>query len=185
MKKLFIVLCFSSFLLSFSQEKDIPNFNKNEIKGNALFLVIGSPEFTYERLLNEESGVGITLGFALDQQFETKFSLSPYYRFYFGKKPAAGFFVEGFGMFNSITIEDYTYSSSNYPYGSTYNTYVKGESYSDFAVGFGIGSKWVTKKGFLFEINAGVGRNLINSEKNDFYDHTYVGKFGLTMGYRF
>jgi hypothetical protein len=172
MKKLFIVLCLTSSLFGFSQEKETIDFKRNELKGNALFLVLGAGEFTYERLLNEESGAGVSLFFNYDDNFDTKFSLTPFYRFYFSKKPAAGFFVEGFGMLNSY--DSYVYNNSSY------NSNI--ENRTDFALGFGLGSKWITKKGFLFEINAGVGRNLFNSSDTDF---EIVGRGGITLGYRF
>lgn len=51
-------------------------------------------------------------------------------------------------------------------YGSTYyyeNTgnlsSIDKNRFTDFALGFGVGSKWITKKGFVFEINVGLGRN--------------------------
>lgn len=178
MRKLFVVLCFSSFLFGYSQEKETIDFKRNELKGNALLLVIGAGEFTYERLLDEESGVGISLFFNYDDQFYTKFSLTPFYRFYFSKKPAAGFFVEGFGMLNSY--DSYVYNNNSYDLNNSYNSNI--ESRTDFALGFGLGSKWITKKGFLFEINAGVGRNLFNSSDTD---NEIVGRGGITLGYRF
>lgn len=176
--------------LGFAQETETKTttevteeLKKNELKVNALMLVVGMPEFTYERLLNEESGVGVSVAFALIDEIETKFTLSPYYRFYFGKKPAAGFFVEGFGMLNLIDVEDELY----YEYDNETDTYttLEGDKYLDFALGFGIGAKWMTKSGFLFEINSGIGRNLFNNDKNDYYDHTFVGKGGIILGYRF
>ena len=178
MRKLFVVLCFSSFLFGYSQEKETIDFKRNELKGNALLLVIGAGEFTYERLLDEESGVGISLFFNYDDQFYTKFSLTPFYRFYFSKKPAAGFFVEGFGMLNSY--DSYVYNNNSYDLNNSYNSNI--ESRTDFALGFGLGSKWITKKGFLFEINAGVGRNLFNSSDTN---NEIVGRGGITLGYRF
>ena len=69
MKKLFILMCLTSSLFGFSQEKETVDFKRNELKGNALLLVIGAGEFTYERLLNEESGVGVSLFFNYDDQF--------------------------------------------------------------------------------------------------------------------
>ena len=108
MKKFFILLCLSSFLFGFSQEKETVDFKRNELKGNALMLVAGAVEFTYERLLNEESAVGVSLFVSYDNNIDTNFSLTPYYRFYFGKKPAAGFFAEGFGMLNNFQFSDYT-----------------------------------------------------------------------------
>ncbi len=184
MKKILTIICLGFASLGYSQDKIEESFKKNEIKGNAISLVFGYPEFSYERILNNESSIGVSIGFAADKNIDTKFTLSPYYRFYFGKKPAAGFFVEGFAMVRSIKLQkNYYYSNYNDP--SYYEHYVKDESYTDFALGFGLGSKWITKKGFLFEINAGIGRNLTNSDKNDFYDLTIVGKGGITVGYRF
>ncbi|MFV8345663.1 DUF3575 domain-containing protein [Flavobacterium sp. ZB4P13] len=177
MKKLFVIMCLSSFLFGFSQEKETTDFKKNELKGNALMLVAGAVEFTYERLLNEESGAGVSLFFSYDEDVYTKFSLTPYYRFYFGKKPAAGFFAEGFGMLN-------TYQGETYYYNNGMSTTIKEEQITDFALGFGLGGKWVTKKGFVFELNAGVGRNLFNEKSND-YDQKIVGRGGITLGYRF
>ncbi len=176
MKKLFALICLSVFAFGYSQEKEKEkiDFPRNEIKGNALFLVIGALEGTYERLLNEESGVGVSLFVPYDNSIDVNFSLTPYYRFYFGKKPAAGFFVEGFGMLNS-------YDDTIYLTGT--NSYIeKDVTRTDFALGFGLGAKWMTKNGFLFEINAGVGRNLFNSSDSDF---EIVGRGGITLGYRF
>lgn len=176
MKRLFVLLCLSIFTFGYSQDDKQVDFQKNEIKGNALFLVAGALEVSYEHLLNEESGVGVSLFVSYDESINTKFSLTPYYRFYFGKKPAAGFFVEGFGMLNS-------YSDDYYVYDSNFNeTTIDGENITDFALGFGLGGKWVTKKGFIFEINGGVGRNLFNSSDNDY---EIVGRGGITLGYRF
>lgn len=174
MKKLFVLLCLSFFTFGYSQDKEKFDFPKNEIKGNALFLVAGALEVTYERLLNEESGVGVSLFVPYDNEIDVNFSLTPYYRFYFGKKPAAGFFVEGFGMLNS-------YDDSIYTQANNYSNLVE-VTRTDFALGFGLGAKWVTQKGFVFEINGGVGRNLFNSSDSDF---EIVGRGGITLGYRF
>jgi hypothetical protein len=173
MKKLFVLLCLSIFSFGYSQEKI--DFPKNEIKGNALFLVAGALEVTYERILNEESGVGVSLFVPYDNDIDVNFSLTPYYRFYFGKKPAAGFFVEGFGMLNSYDDTIYTGQNNN-------NSTHKDVTRTDFALGFGLGAKWITQKGFVFEINSGVGRNLFNSSDTDY---EIVGRGGITLGYRF
>ena len=172
MKKLLVMLCLTVFTFGYSQDKETAYFNKNEIKGNALMLVAGAFEVTYERILNEESGAGVSLFVPYDNTIGTKFSLTPYYRFYFGKKPAAGFFAEGFGMINSYQYNNNTYYNGNSNAGTN----------TDFALGFGIGGKWITKKGFVFEINGGVGRNLFNSNNTDY---KIVGRGGITLGYRF
>lgn len=188
--KILLLLLLIVNFCSYSQEKESVPFKKNEIKLNALMLIAGAFEVTYEHLLNDESGVGVSVFASFDKDIDTKFSLSPYYRFYFGKKPASGFFAEGFGMLNTYEREGY----SNYDYntGALVNV-VPDKNITDFALGFGIGAKWVTKKGFLFELNGGVGRNLFNSSNkdNDYYDNYYeddyqiVGRGGFSIGYRF
>lgn len=169
------VLMVTAFGFGQEKEKDKVSSKKYEIKGNVLFLVAGALELTYERILNEESGAGVSLFIPYDNTIGTKFSITSYYRFYFGKKPAAGFYAEGFGMLNS-----YTQEASN---GNFLSGYIgPRKDVTDFALGFGLGGKWITKKGFVFEINSGVGRNLFNSKSTDYL---VVGRGGVTLGYRF
>jgi hypothetical protein len=47
------------------------DFNRNELKGNALFLVLGAVEVTYERILNEDTGLGVSVFFVAEDDFET------------------------------------------------------------------------------------------------------------------
>ena len=56
------------------------------------------------------------------------------------------------------------------------------ENITDFALGIGLGGKWITKSGFIGELNLGFGRNLFNSDR---YDYEIIGKVGITLGYRF
>ena len=177
MKKIilaFLVL-FSVFTMNAQNEDIAGDFNtkKNEIKVNALFLVIGAIDFTYERLLNEESGIGLNVVVPYDEEIKDnlEYFISPYYRFYFGKKYAAGFFLEGFGMLNSID-QDFNFFSDE----------DEREYVTDFALGIGLGGKWVTKGGFIGEVNLGVGRNLFKSEETDI---DFISKFSISIGYRF
>lgn len=188
MKKLITLLVLLSMQFSFSQEKpkdSIPDFRKNEIKINALFLILGAFEGTYERSINEESAVGASVTFLLDNEndINTAFALSPYYRLYFGKKPVSGFFVEGFGLYSVINYDNsyYTYDPNNSGY------YIEStDKVSAFALGIGLGGKWYTKSNILFEINAGIGRNLSISSDNPNNDYSRItGKFGINIGYRF
>lgn len=151
------------------------SFKKNEIKGNALALILGSIAVTYERILNEESAVGFALTVPVnDYVFEINYTATAYYRYYFGDKPAAGFFGEAFGMLNSV--DDYVYDDD---FSSFYNQ----REVTDFAIGVGLGGKWVTNKGLILELNAGVGRNLFNGQFER--DYTIIGRGGVSIGYRF
>jgi hypothetical protein len=67
----------------------------------------------------------------------------------------------------------------------TYNYYIlQRTKVTDFALGFGLGGKWVTKSGVIFEINTGIGRNLFYKEDNVNRDK-FVSKGGISIGYRF
>ncbi|PIA78617.1 hypothetical protein BFR04_03525 [Gaetbulibacter sp. 4G1] len=182
MKKAYLLLLVAILLSTslFSQEETndetISSENFNEFKLNGLYLVLGAFDVTYERTINEESafGLNVFLPFDDDVNDDVNYYISPYYRFYFGNKYAAGFFVEGFGMLNSIN--DYRLSSDGF------DTILQEENITDFALGIGLGGKWITNSGFIGELNLGFGRNLFN---NDRYDYEIIGKIGISVGYRF
>ncbi|MDY0780341.1 DUF3575 domain-containing protein [Tenacibaculum sp. IB213877] len=174
MKKIIIFLVLAISINAFSQEQEktseTNNHRANELKLNGLYIVAGAIEVTYERLLNEETGIGISAMVPLSEDIkdELQYYISPYFRKYFGSKYAAGFFVEAFGMLNSADRNDFLSSTD--------------EFVTDFALGIGVGGKWVTKGGFIAELNLGFGRNLFNSNQD--YNNT-VGKAGITVGYQF
>lgn len=182
MKKIIQVafLTLSFFGANAQEVEPIEDVQKqNEVKLNGLYLVLGAFEATYERLLNEESGVGVSVFIPFDDDVndDLNYYISPYYRFYFGKKYATGFFVEGFGMLNS-------YKSNTVVFNDLFDLVATNEeNVTDFALGIGIGGKWVTSRGMFAEINFGVGRNLFNS--NDFDDYEFVGKAAISIGFRF
>ena len=152
-------------------ENEVPQDNVWEIKGNALYLILGAVELTAERSLNSESALGLTVFLPYDSELreEIQYYISPYYRLYFGNKFTSGFFLEGFAMLNS--------SDRDYFFDDETNDFV-----TDLALGIGLGGKWITKSGFIGEISFGIGRNLFNSAETDM---DFVGKGGITVGYRF
>lgn len=184
--KNYILVFFLLFAVMASQAQNDSvmknNFGRNEVKLNSLFLILGAFEPSYERNLSEGSSAGISLFILLDDEnldVGYNYYLSPYYRIFFGKKYAAGFFLEGFGMLNSMEREYYNNSQSgDYSYLE--------KDVTDFALGFGLGGKWLTKGGFVFEVTGGIGRNLFNNSNSDYYDYSpIIGKFGFNLGYRF
>jgi hypothetical protein len=137
-------------------------------------------DVSYERLLNEESSIGVGTLFSLDNKSEgldeyRTFSITPYYRQFFSSQYAQGFFVEVFTMLHSG--KEYYYSYEDFPpYDSIENT----KKYTDFAVGISVGGKWVSKRGFVAEVYAGIGRDMLNQS-----DIEVVGRGGISIGYRF
>lgn len=177
MKKSLLLLCVCCLTFGYSQEKKQDNalLRKNELKLNAAAMILGVFEVTYERIIDEESAFGTSLFLYADDEIATKFRLTPYYRYYFGRKPASGFFAEGFASIN-------TYENTTMTYNSNMGYNYKTENNTDFAIGNGVGGKWITKKGVIFEIYGGVGRNLLNSDNSDFQ---VIGRAAISVGYRF
>lgn len=188
MKKLILIaiLCFPVLVINAQETETVENPEKqNELKINMTNLIgFKWVDFTYERILNEESAIGAGLLFSLDQNQDTgldeyrTFSFTPYYRHFFSNKYAKGFFVEAFGMLHSGEEEIYIEAfDSN---GNFIDSSYRGENYTDFAVGISAGGKFVTKRGFIAEIYLGIGRDLLGNS-----DIEVVGRGGVSLGYRF
>ncbi len=177
MKKLITTVCLFAFFIGFSQDQKAPDLKKYELKGNAFLLLAGALDVSYEKYLNDNSSYGASVFIAYDKAFDKKFSLTPYYRIYFGNKRVSGFFIEGFGMINNYKTKAYTLENMNY-------IAVRKATVNDFALGFTLGGKWITKSGVIFELNAGLGRNLFYKEDN--VDRMeFVGRGGIGIGYQF
>ena len=160
---------------------------KNENRQNDVMIspieLIAAPllNVSYERLLNENSGLGLNAIFYLGNDDENySFSqLSPYYRMYFGKKYASGFFVEGFVPIT--TIKDEIFYSYYYPDQGYFDYSSDTKTKTMLGIGVGFGGKWVAKKNIIFEASVGVGR-LFGSDENF---TSVTGKGMLGIGYRF
>jgi len=97
----------------------------------------------------------------IDDDVDVNYIFTPYYRFFFGKKYAAGFFLEGnAAVFN----EDYLNSTE-----------------TGFGLGFGLGGKFLTKSNWTGELLIGLGRTLMNSDKTS---EAYP-RIGISFGKRF
>lgn len=174
----FIIVCFTTYA-----QQDEPLL-KNEVRINAFNLMMfKSLDLTYERALNDESSVGINTMFSLDgsSRFDKNgpyyyegFTLTPYYRIYFGKKDNAGFFAEGFIM---LATGEYDYYFDDSLNGDEDDF----GDFTDLAVGFSVGAKFVSKRNFIGNIHAGVGRYFIEDE----FAPSVVGRFSISFGWRF
>ncbi|MEJ6674087.1 MAG: DUF3575 domain-containing protein [Polaribacter sp.] len=197
MKKilLFLLVTFVSLSIT-AQEFEGPKENrypekvekKNELKLNAFNLIaFAALDISYEKVISANSSYGVAIFYNFsdyendDITFPKKFSITPYYRWFFSEyQYAQGFFIEGFGMLN--TFQDF-YDSYDYN-----NNYSKIETQTSFALGISVGGKFVLKEGFTAEVLAGVGRNLIKGESQEDYNtfqNEIIGRFGVSLGYRF
>lgn len=196
MKKITLLVLLVATTISFAQEKESlypQDVNKKyEVKLNAFSLIVfSSLDVSYEYLLNKDSsfGVGVFYNFNdvnNDLYYPKRFSLTPYYRWYFTEtRFARGFFVEGFGMLNTYEDKDYnSYYDNNGNYINSNETFKE----TDFALGISVGGKFTIKSGFTVEVYGGVGRNLFNNDdNNNNYDleNDLITRGGISLGYRF
>lgn len=180
--KIFItIILLLAISVCFAQEKESKK-RVNEAKLNVFnALIFKSIDLTYEYLINDESAVGLSFMVNLNDDYSDgptyneEYSITPYYRHFFSRKYAMGFFIEAFGMFNKQEVDEYDYY---------FEEQVVNVGYSNnFALGFSLGGKFVSSKGFVFEFFGGIGRNLFIS--NSLNSTEFVPRLGISLGYRF
>jgi len=175
MKKLilaFVILVCN--LNVFAQKSD-----NNEIKFNVPLAIYGLPEISYERIVEDNMAVGLSVSIAAERPYNyltdkgipERSIFCSYYRLYFGQKKAAGFYIEGNMAVSSqkeVNIPDY--------FGGTVTP-----SYSSTGFGFGgaIGFKLLTKNGFTGDIYGGWGRLFGDNVYNSY------PRVGICIGKRF
>lgn len=164
MKNMILISALLISVAMYSQEDKLGISGKNEIKVNGLNTILGFPEISYERILNDESGMGFSIGFSADDSIDYKFGVTPYYRFYFGKKRAAGMFLE-----SNLSI--FSAESDNN----------ESENLIGGGFGIGIGGKFLTNNGWIGELIVGAGRNFMNEEG---LGGAYP-RVGISLGKRF
>lgn len=180
MKKILLVSALVAGLSTLNAQETASAERQNDIMISPIELIAGPVlNVSYERLLNENSGIGINGLFDLQNDEDYSFNqISPYYRMYFGKKYASGFFVEGFVP---ITMTNDTHYIPHYDSNNYYTSPVE-EKNTTLGIGVGFGGKWVARKNIIFEASAGIARRF---GLDSHYDSAITGKGMLGIGYRF
>lgn len=208
---LFILL----FTQAFSQDIQQVEVIKSDKQVTELFDELGDKEIKidvidllaqpalnigYEKINDSYSSFGADLYLNLNDissadSWAEKISLNPFYRFYFLNKTdfgGEGYFVEAFLKLSYLHYDRDTYYYGPDPGIPYYES--EDEKTFDIAPGFGIGRKWVNRKGWTFEYMIGVGRFLFTDNSNDNSDSDYsvdirrpdaTFKGGISIGKRF
>ena len=167
------------------------NVGQNELSLNVLnVLIFGALEGSYERILNDNTSLGFEV-FAkvfnknegedvdLSKVYAKDFSVTSKFKYFLKEDvKASGFYGEAFGMISDGT-NDKEIDRVDPLTGQTH-TVEEERAFTDFALGFGIGGKFVAKQGFLMDVSFGLGRNLFHKDSPDI-----VVLPSASVGYRF
>lgn len=155
---------------------------KNELSIGALNLVaFGALDIAYERIITPNTSWAVEafiLALNRDNEdiaeaYRKDFSVTGKVKYFFSDRSAWGFYVSGLAMISSGDDEELFFNQDG-----SFRT--ETDNYTDLALGFGLGGKFVAKQGFFLDLNAGIGRNLFSS-----VSPTIIGQFGVNLGYRF
>ncbi len=196
MKKIILIVIniFISQLLIAQNQSDVPSRDstKNEISINPINIVaFAALDIGYERILTANTTLGFDVFYRFsdnidtdndiidrDGIFDKELALTARYKYFFGNRVAWGFYIEGFGMLSNGEHEKYIEIRDEF--GDFVRTEDIDVEFTDFAIGFGVGGKFVTRKGFFIDISMGIGRNLFSDNSPDI-----IARPNLYLGYRF
>ena len=156
---------------------------KNELSIGALNLVaFGALDVAYERIVTPNTSWAIEAFILalnrdnedLSEAYRKDFSVTGKVKYFFSEGTASGFYVNGLAMISTGKDELEFYDTEGIV------TRTETKEYTDLALGFGLGGKFVAKQGFFLDLSAGIGRNLFSSNSP-----TIIGQFGVNLGYRF
>lgn len=172
MKKAFVIIFGLSTFLGYSQKG-----GNNEIKLNLPYMIAGLPEVSYERIIDDNAAAGISFAFSLESvnNMTTRFMVTPYYRLYFGKEKAKGFFIEA----NAAVVGQKDYVYDNFSGSYTTDTV----STTNFGLGAAVGAKFLNKNGYIGELYGGLGR-VFGINDTDMFSDLYP-RLGISIGKRF
>ena len=179
----------------------LDELGNHEIKLDVIdFLTQPALNIGYEKVNDSYSSYGADVFFNFNDNnasstWSEKFSLNPFYRFYFLNKTdfgGEGYFAEVFIKFSNLEYDRNIYNYDLFPN----EPLVTSDEIKawDIAPGVGVGRKWVNKKGWTFEYMIGLGRYLFTGNENDdvpdggsvsHYRPEATFKGGISIGKRF
>lgn len=180
---LYTALFCLTIAFGYSQKTIKSGFKNNEAKLNMLYLPGGYGELSYERILSRKSAFGVSIGLFMDSagpNYATDiltydFGVLPYFRYYFGHRRAAGFFLES----NMLVFSRKGYGNGKEQWG--------------LGLGLALGVKLLNKKDWSIDIVLGGGGIFEAHNDSDDLQAAYVDlnfpdlypRLGIAIGKRF
>ncbi len=191
MKKLLFIALLSAQFIQAQESGDSPMpEGKSEVRVDLLTIALESKlNISYEYFLNRNYSVGIFLASSnsnkINDDFDSgyrntvpKYEISPFVRYNLSKSQKSFYFAEVFASANGGDFKETVRKIDGEGNGFYVN---EKSSYSDVALGAGLGYKLYIKEKFGIEFHVGFGSNLFNRDKSP----DTLSRVGLALGYRF
>lgn len=184
---LFVV---SQGLLAQEENSSSPMLGKHHEIRTDLVSLIGSGRINlnYEYFLNENFSVGLSGGISdskknqedFDRGYRNnmpRYDVSPFVRYNLSKGQKSFYFAEVFTTANGGDFKEIVRRND----GENEWFAIEKSTYSDVAIGAGVGYKLYVQEALALEFMVGYGINLFNTDKSP----DNIPKVGLSVGYRF
>ena len=167
MKKILTVLLLSICWQLYSQDLGA----KHEVKLDLPYILATAAKLEYEQIFSEGTTFGVSGLYHFNDYYNITYHLLGFYRWYFGKEPISGFFLEAnTGLFGG------TYESWISKIGFEEKEKV---DYTSFGAGVALGWKFVTDTGIVLDVFGGAVR--ITNDKGP----EAFPRLGVCIGKRF
>ncbi|GLB48209.1 hypothetical protein Y10_05770 [Neptunitalea sp. Y10] len=148
------------------------SYDNNEVSLNLLYTALGLPEVTYERIISDNGSIGLSAAISLnDEHIDINYISTAFYRFYFGKKRAAGFYLEGNVTVFEETVEKVWDLSYNH----------EDINKVGYGMGVSVGAKFLNNHNWTGTIYGGLGGNFADYANAQ---SAYL-RAGISIGKRF
>src|SRR5690606_15592509 len=190
MIKLALLLILAVSPMMGQEESSSPMLGKHhEVRTDLVSLIASSRiNLSYEYFINDRFSAGISGGISeskkVDEDFDRgyrnnrpRYDVSPFARYNLSQGQRSFYFAEVFAMFNGGDFKETVRKSE----GGVDYFEVEKSTYSDLAIGAGLGYKLYVADALALEFMVGYGINLIDTDKSP----DNIAKVGLSVGYRF
>lgn len=162
---------------------------RNEVRVDLVSLIaLSKYNLTYERYFDSKFSVGASFNYAnsnkVTEDFDQgnrdnapKYEITPFVRYRFSESLARFYFAELFVSANGGDFREIVRKTD----GSVGYYEIEKSTYSDVAIGGGLGYKMYIKERVAIELLVGFGANTMNTDKSP----DVFSRVGLSVGYRF
>lgn len=193
LRNLLIILCFFGIKSNcLSQETETVSVMKNQVSMNVGYLLFGSPNITYERVLSNHFAIGLSTSIygnshqnlnleSFGEDYKINYDFEPFGRWYINGTQRKSHFLEFFGSINESERRGRNVRITN---DEGYGVYIiDNEKTTNVGLGTGYGYRFLLiDKKLVLEAQVALRTNFI---VDYFFFDVAIVRTGIKVGYRF